>query len=60
MVDVTDKAVTSREASAEAVVRLRPVTLHLIQDGGLPKGDVFAVGRIAGFQAPKRTHELIP
>lgn len=60
MVDVTDKAVTSREAVAEARVRMRPETLRLIQDGGHPKGDVFAVARIAGIQAAKKTHELIP
>ncbi|MOA13307.1 Cyclic pyranopterin monophosphate synthase accessory protein [compost metagenome] len=60
MVDVTEKAVTSREAAAEARVRMRPETLRLIQDGGHPKGDVFAVARIAGIQAAKRTHELIP
>ncbi|MCP1646878.1 cyclic pyranopterin monophosphate synthase MoaC [Pseudomonas sp. GD04087] len=60
MVDVTEKAVTSREAVAEARVRMLPDTLKLIQDGGHPKGDVFAVARIAGIQAAKRTHELIP
>lgn len=60
MVDVTEKAVTSREAVAEAWVRMQPATLLLIQEGGHPKGDVFAVARIAGIQAAKRTHELIP
>ena len=55
MVDVTDKAVTSREAVAEAVVRMRPQTLHMIVSGGHPKGDVFAVARIAGIQAAKKT-----
>jgi len=60
MVDVTDKAATSREAAAEARVRMRPETLRLILQGGHPKGDVFAVARIAGIQAAKRTHELIP
>ena len=60
MVDVTDKAVTFREAVAEARVRMRPATLALIQQGGHPKGDVFAVARIAGIQAAKKTHELIP
>ena len=39
---------------------MRPETLQLIQDGGHPKGDVFAVARIAGIQAAKRTYELIP
>jgi cyclic pyranopterin phosphate synthase len=60
MVDVTDKAVTAREAVAEAYVRMLPQTLQMIQDGGHPKGDVFAVARIAGIQAAKKTHELIP
>ncbi|NNG65608.1 cyclic pyranopterin monophosphate synthase MoaC, partial [Pseudomonas fragi] len=46
MVDVTDKAVTSREATAQAVVRMRPETLAMIVSGGHPKGDVFAVARI--------------
>lgn len=60
MVDVTDKAVTFREAVAQSRVRMLPQTLELIQAGGHPKGDVFAVARIAGIQAAKRTHELIP
>ena len=60
MVDVTDKAVTHREAVAESLVRMRPQTLELIQSGGHPKGDVMAVARIAGIQAAKRTSDLIP
>lgn len=60
MVDVTAKANSEREAVAEALVRMRPQTLELIQQGGHPKGDVFAVARIAGIMAAKRTHELIP
>ena len=60
MVDVTDKAVTSREAVAQAVVRMRPETLAMIVSGGHPKGDVFAVARIAGIQAAKKTADLIP
>ena len=60
MVDVTDKAVTQREAVAEALVRMQPDTLALIVSGGHPKGDVFAVARIAGIQAAKKTFELIP
>ena len=59
-VDVTDKAVTSREAVAQAVVRMRPETLEMIVSGGHPKGDVFAVARIAGIQAAKKTSDLIP
>ena len=60
MVDVGDKAVTRREAEAEAFVRMKPETLSAIADGALPKGDVFAVARVAGIMAAKRTHELIP
>lgn len=60
MVDVTDKAATAREASAEALVRMQPHTLKLIVAGGHPKGDVFAVARVAGIMAAKKTHELIP
>ncbi|HEX4870368.1 MAG TPA: cyclic pyranopterin monophosphate synthase MoaC [Moraxellaceae bacterium] len=60
MVDVGAKAVTARTAVAEARVRMRPETLALIQAGGLPKGDVFAVARIAGIQAAKKTADLIP
>ncbi|KEA64508.1 Molybdenum cofactor biosynthesis protein MoaC [Marinobacterium lacunae] len=60
MVDVSEKAVTSREAVASARVRMQPETLKLIAEGGHKKGDVLAVARIAGIQAAKRTHELIP
>ena len=60
MVDVTDKTVTCREALAEARVRMLPATLAMIADGRHPKGDVFAVARIAGIQAAKKTSDLIP
>ena len=60
MVDVTDKAATCREALAEARVRMLPATLAMIAEGSHPKGDVFAVARIAGIQAAKMTHQLIP
>ncbi|MCK7549153.1 cyclic pyranopterin monophosphate synthase MoaC [Marinobacter koreensis] len=60
MVDVTDKAVTEREARAEATIRMAPETLRMIIEGEHPKGDVFATARIAGIMAAKKTHELIP
>lgn len=60
MVDVSAKAETARTAVAEAVVRMLPATLALIQQGGIAKGDVFATARIAGIMAAKKTHELIP
>jgi len=60
MVDVTDKAVTEREARAEASIYMAEKTLAMIIGGEHPKGDVLAVARIAGIMAAKRTHELIP
>jgi cyclic pyranopterin phosphate synthase len=60
MVDVTEKNVTSRSATARARVKMRPETLSAILSGGIPKGDVFSAARIAGIMAAKRTHELIP
>ncbi|MFO1122477.1 MAG: cyclic pyranopterin monophosphate synthase MoaC [Hyphomicrobiales bacterium] len=60
MVDVSDKDVTSRSATAEAMVLVKPETLSLIAEGKAKKGDVIATARIAGIMAAKRTHELIP
>jgi cyclic pyranopterin phosphate synthase len=60
MVDVAGKAVTHRRAIAEAVIHMRPETLAMIVEGRAPKGDVFAVARVAGIMAAKRTSDLIP
>jgi len=60
MVDVTDKSETSRRAVARGRVLLAPATLELLRAGGVPKGDVLAVARVAGIMAAKRTSELIP
>jgi len=60
MVDVSAKPALRREAVAEAFIRLQPETLSLISAGGLPKGDVLAVARVAGIQAAKQTQHLIP
>jgi len=60
MVDVSDKAVTERSATAEGFVAMAQDTLDLILRGGAPKGDVLSTARIAGIMAAKRTHELIP
>ncbi len=60
MVDVGDKAVTQRQAQAQADVRMQPATLTLLVAGELPKGDVLATARIAGIMAAKRTADLIP
>ena len=60
MVDVSEKAETTRVAVAQGVVRMRAETLDLILAEGLPKGDVLATARIAGIMAAKKTHDLIP
>lgn len=60
MVDVADKPESRREATASGHIQMKPETLALLSEGGLPKGDVLATARIAGIQAAKRTHELIP
>jgi cyclic pyranopterin phosphate synthase len=60
MVDVADKAVTSRSAVAHGEVRMKPSTLQAIQAGNAPKGDVLGAARIAGIMAAKQTPDLIP
>jgi cyclic pyranopterin phosphate synthase len=60
MVDVGEKTPTRRTAIARGVVRMQETTLSRILDRTLEKGDVFAVARIAGIMAAKKTPELIP
>ena len=60
MVDVSEKAETTRLAVAQGLIRMRAETLDLILAEGLPKGDVLATARIAGIMAAKKTHDLIP
>jgi cyclic pyranopterin phosphate synthase len=60
MVDVSDKDITRREATARAVVTMQPATARLIEAGGVAKGDVLAVAQVAGVMAAKRTPDLIP
>ncbi|MEI8285949.1 MAG: cyclic pyranopterin monophosphate synthase MoaC [Actinomycetes bacterium] len=60
MVDVGDKAVTRRRAIARGTISMNVATSQAIVSGGLPKGDVLAVARIAGIQGAKRTSDLIP
>ena len=60
MVDVGAKAETERLARASGRIRMRAQTLALIASGGVGKGDVLGVARIAGIQAAKRTADLIP
>jgi cyclic pyranopterin phosphate synthase len=60
MVDVSEKAVTAREALAEGFVRMDAATLALALSGDAKKGDVRATAEIAGIMAAKKTSDLIP
>ena len=60
MVDVSDKDITDRTATAKGSVLMKSETLKLIIDGSIKKGDVISVARLAGIMAAKRTAELIP
>lgn len=60
MVDVSDKDVTSRIATAEGHVKMHPDTLAAITEGRAKKGDVLGVARLAGIMGAKRTADLIP
>jgi cyclic pyranopterin phosphate synthase len=60
MVDVTGKAETERTAVAKGSVLMQPETIALITSGGVKKGDVLSVARLAGIMGAKRTPDLIP
>jgi cyclic pyranopterin monophosphate synthase len=60
MVDVSNKPVTDRIATAEAFIQMAPATLALIQEGRAGKGDVLGIARVAGIMASKKTAQLIP
>ena len=60
MVDVGDKASSRRKAIARAEIHMSSETIQALTQGGIPKGDVLAVARVAGIQAAKKTAELIP
>lgn len=60
MVDVTEKAVTRREAQAQAVLITTPEVVAAIADGTLPKGEALGTARLAGIMGAKQTANLIP
>ncbi|MFF0294354.1 cyclic pyranopterin monophosphate synthase MoaC [Kitasatospora sp. NPDC004615] len=60
MVDVSEKATTTRVAVAAGRVRVAPRVVELLRGEGVPKGDALAVARIAGIMGAKRTPDLIP
>jgi cyclic pyranopterin phosphate synthase len=60
MVDVSDKSVTARSATARGRVEVSPRVVELLRGEGVPKGDALAVARVAGIMAAKRTPDLVP
>ena len=60
MVDVTEKDITLRQATARGTVRMSPEVFQRIVSGGIEKGDALGVARIAGIMGAKQTAELIP
>ncbi|MBE9553964.1 MAG: cyclic pyranopterin monophosphate synthase MoaC [Proteobacteria bacterium] len=60
MVDVSDKNITERTATAAGSVLMEPETVQKIVEGGVKKGDVLSVARLAGIMGAKRTPDLIP
>lgn len=60
MVDVSEKAVTHREATAAGTIKVSPEVFEAIRKGGVKKGDVLTVAQVAGIMGCKKTSELIP
>lgn len=60
MVDVSDRDISTRTASASGKVSLSQVVVAMLRDGSVPKGDVLATARLAGIMGAKRTPDLIP
>lgn len=60
MVDISDKEITKREATATSMVKMLPTTLQKIKEGKIGKGDVLSVAQVAGIMAAKKTSEWIP
>ncbi len=60
MVDVTEKQVTDRIATAQGQITMEPATLNLILENRIAKGNVIEAARLAGIMGAKRTHDLIP
>lgn len=60
MVDISQKENTERVAKAISRLKMAPETMRVILSGSARKGDVFAVARVAGIMAAKKTSELIP
>jgi cyclic pyranopterin phosphate synthase len=60
MVDVSEKDITKRQATAQGRVRVKPATLAMIRENRVKKGDVLSTARIAAIMAAKDTSDIIP
>ncbi len=60
MVDVGEKKITRRTATARCEIRMKPETVALLRSGKIKKGDAFTIAKVAGILAAKKTPELIP
>ena len=60
MIDVGEKQVTARQATAKGAVRMKPETFTMVKNSSLPKGDALATAKIAAIMAAKKTPELLP
>lgn len=60
MVDISNKADTSRVAVATGTIRMQPETAEIIRSGTAQKGDVLGVAQVAGIMAAKNTSQMIP
>ena len=60
MVDVGDKSITKREATARGSIQMLPATAHLVATSMLPKGNALETARVAAIMAAKNTPQIIP
>ncbi len=60
MIDVGEKAVTRREATATGTIRMKPATAQMVQSATLPKGNALETARVAAIMAAKNTPHIIP
>ena len=60
MIDVGDKSVTRREATATGAIRMKPQTAQMVRDCAVPKGNALETARVAAIMAAKNTPQIIP
>jgi cyclic pyranopterin phosphate synthase len=60
MIDITEKPIVHREATAKGQLKLRKETVALIKQGKIEKGDPFQIAKVAGILAAKQTSSIVP